>query len=82
MMVRVPILHYMDVFLFYVPLAELIILIGVAIWQGSKKSVGILTGILLGTVVQGGIWLMFLLFLGLLGGLGDSRENVDYSSKP
>lgn len=58
MMVRVPILHYMDVFLFYVPLAELIILIGVA------------------------IWLMFLLFLGLLGGLGDSRENVDYSSKP
>ena len=82
MIVRVPIPHHMDVFIVFVPLAELAFLIGIALWQGIKKSAGTVTGICLGIVLQGAIWCMFVLFLGLLGGLGGSSQNVDYFAKP
>ena len=81
MLVRVSIPHHMDVFLFYVPLAELVVLLGVAIW-GIKNSVDAALGITLGIVLQGVLWLCFILFLGLQSALGDSSANDDYFSKP
>ena len=70
-MVRVYIPHHMDVFPFYVALAELIILIGVAIWQASCWVPSLREASDLAPP-----------FLGLLSGLGGSRKNIDYFSNP